>query len=103
VKFEMPTEPSEQIHMHEFMLGKVQAALQDTVTKRAILLPKLARALDASMDADGRGSEDVKVLAAEKKALRLQELCLLDQQKRLRERIECLQTGSSTTIPGQVG
>ncbi|MFZ3147832.1 MAG: hypothetical protein WA137_02190, partial [Methanothrix sp.] len=90
MKFDMPTDPAAQIRMHEAMLKKICIASQEVIARRSMLLPELARRLDTG--------EDVKKLSQAKKELRYQELCLLDQERRLKERISCLQTGSLMTI-----
>lgn len=97
MKFDMPPDPATQIQMHKAMIRKIQEASRDVAAKKAVLLPEIARRLDAG--------EDVRKLSQARKDLRYQELCLADQEKRLKERIILLQerTGNSTTTSEVAG
>jgi len=73
--------------MHGAMLQRVQAAEQDVAQRQASLLQQLERKAALGLVT----KEDMTA----RKNLRLQELCLKDQERRLQERIEFLRTGSS--------
>lgn len=87
-KFTMPEDPYERIRIHEAMVARCGQAKQQIVATKARISQDLRLA--------DPGSEDYKKLVQAGKNLRMQELCLIDQEKRLRERIDCLRTGSST-------
>ena len=87
MRFTMPEDPCEQIQIHEAMVARCGQA------KRQILATKARISQDLGL-AD-LGSEDYRKLVQAGKNLRMQELCVIDQEKRLRERIDCLRTGSS--------
>lgn len=83
----MPEAPSDQIQMYSTMLERVQEAL-----KR--IAPEYDR-IDSEIEQKIAFGEDAKELAASRKNLRMQELCLRDQETRLQERISSLLIGSS--------
>lgn len=87
MKFQMPATVEGQIEMHNAMLQKVLAALQSVADHQSTLLHQLERKAALGLVT----KEDITA----RKNLRLQELCLKDQERRLQERILCLQTGSS--------
>lgn len=88
MRFTMPSDPAEQVQIHETMVVRCgQARGQIGAAKARI-------SHDLSLTEPG--SEDYKKLMQAGKNLRMQELALLDQEKRLKERIASLQTGSST-------
>ena len=71
--------------MYSESLARVKGGIQQIASMKMQLEPELIR-----KQALG---EDVQDLLKAKKNLRLQELCLADQEQRLQERIVCLQTG----------
>lgn len=89
MKFTMPTDPAEQIPIHESMVARCGQAKQQITVMNTRISQGLSQAIP--------GSEDYKKLMQARKNLRMQELALLDQEKRLKERIECLRarTGNS--------
>jgi hypothetical protein len=87
MKFTMPVDPSEQIQIHNAMVARIGQARQQISANKAHISQDLHLA--------DPGSEDFKKLVQASKNLRMQELCLIDQEKRLRERIDCLRTGNS--------
>jgi hypothetical protein len=86
----MPTDPAEQVRMYAHMVAKVQFAQSDIAAKTAKILPEIDRRMKAG--------EDVRKLMQARKNLRMQQLCLEDQEKRLKERLVSLVTGDSTMI-----
>jgi hypothetical protein len=86
MKFEMPQTSEDQIAMHSAMLQRVQAARQNIAQDQSGMLQQLKQKSALGFDV----REDMKTF----KKLRLQELCLVNQEIRLQERIERLQTGS---------
>jgi hypothetical protein len=82
----MPEDPCEQIQIHEAMIARCGQAKQQIAAMKA----RISRDLDLA----DPGSEDYRKLFQAGKNLRMQELCLLDQEKRLKERIDCLRIGN---------
>ncbi len=87
-RFVMPDNPEAKIHIHSDMLARVQDGIQQITSRKVGLETELILA-----ESQGR---DTTELTKIKRNLRLQELCLVDQEKRLKGRIECLRTGCST-------
>ncbi len=85
MKFEMPQTTKDQIAMHSAMLQRVQAARQSVSRDRGTMLQHLEQKSALGLDI----RQDMKTF----KNLRLQELCLKDQETRLQERLSSLQTG----------
>ena len=88
MKFTMPDNPADQTRMHGAMLARVGEAKQQISTA----LDRIAPELEGRMKA----GQDIRELTQTRKRLHLQELCLIDQERRLQERISFLQTGNST-------
>ena len=89
---ELPDDPVGRIKMHQAMLSHVQKIDHE------ILQHSLA--VDRELDTVAQtrpGSIDHRKLVAARKDLRQKHLCLMDQERRLKERIESLNTqiGSS--------
>ena len=92
MKFTMPDNPADQIKMHSFMLDRVHDTLRHVPSDMA----KVTATIDDQL-AQGISPPKIQTLIQTRKNLHRQELCLKDQERRLRERIELLlQTGSST-------
>lgn len=87
MKFTMPVDPAKQISIHSAMVDRIGHALQKIAATKAHISEDFCRA--------DPGSEDYRKLVQAGKNLRMQEICLIDQEKRLRERIDCLQIGNS--------
>ena len=88
MKFTMPDNPADQVRMHSAMLARVGEAKQQISTA----LDRIAPELEGRMKA----GQDIRELTQTRKRLHLQELCLIDQERRLRGRIEFLRISSST-------
>jgi hypothetical protein len=86
MKFAMPKGPIDQIQIHNAMVARIGQARQQIVSTQAHVSQDLRLA--------DPGSEAFKRLVQVGKYLRMQELCLIDQERRLKERIDCLQTGN---------
>ena len=89
---ELPEDPAERIKMHRAMLAHVQKIDQ------GILQHSVAVDRELETVAQTRpGSLDHRKLVAARKDLRQKHLCIVDQERRLKERIESLNTqiGSS--------
>lgn len=89
---ELPEDPAERIKMHRAMLSHVQKIDQ------GILQHSVAVDRELETVAQTRpGSIDHRKLVAARKDLRQKHLCIVDQERRLKERIESLNTqiGSS--------
>jgi len=89
---ELPDDPVGRIKMHQAMLSHVQKIDHE------ILQHSLAVDRELETVAQTRpGSIDHRKLVAARKDLRQKHLCLMDQERRLKERIESLNTqiGSS--------
>jgi hypothetical protein len=85
----MPVDTSVQIRIHEKMLENVNVALE----KISVVKPQIDQELAA---AESCGDvPKMQEITPKKRHVRGQELCLLSQNKRLKERIKCLQTGCS--------
>ncbi len=88
MKFTMPPDPSDQIRMHEAMLSRVEEARKHVAGQ----MDRIAQELDRQTAA----GEDVREIHQARKKLHLQELCLIDQERRLKERITSLRISGST-------
>jgi hypothetical protein len=86
MKFAMPKGPIDQIQIHNAMVARIGQARQQISTNKAHISQDLRLA--------DPGSEGYMKLVQAGKSLRMQELCLIDQEKRLKERIDCLRTGN---------
>lgn len=86
MRFTMPEDPCEQIQIHESMVARCSQAKQQIVATKARISQDLSLA--------DPGSEDYKKLVQAGKNLRMQELCVIDQEMRLKERINCLRIGN---------
>ncbi len=104
MRFVLPPSPEAGIRMHSEWLVQVRMALQEISSGKDKLLPELQRheALMVEMRSDHPELKaQIRVVAElrqSKKDLRMKELCLREQAKRLEERILSLQTGSSTSM-----
>lgn len=85
MKFTMPDNPADQVRMHEAMLTRVGEAKRQI----ASALERIASEIDRCMTA----GQDVRELTQTRKKLHLQELCLIDQERRLGERINAIRLG----------
>jgi hypothetical protein len=85
--FTMPKDPAEQIKIHEAMVARCGQAKRQIDEAKSTVLQDIKRIVP--------GSEDYRKLMQAGKNLRMQELCVIDQEKRLKERIDCLRIGSS--------
>lgn len=84
---ELPEDPVGRIEMHRAMLSHVQKIDQE------ILQHSVAVDRELETVAQTRpGSLDHRKLVAARKDLRQKHLCLMDQERRLKERIELLNT-----------
>lgn len=83
LKFTMPAEPADQIRMYRIMLRKVQVAVAQINSRYSLIDSELEQRI-------ARG-EDAREILQAKRGLREEQLCLLDQEKRLQERISSLQ------------
>ncbi|DBA35169.1 TPA_asm: hypothetical protein vir525_00027 [Caudoviricetes sp. vir525] len=84
---ELPDDPVGRIDMHRAMLAHVQKIDQ------GILQHSVAVDRELETVAQTRpGSLDHRKLVAARKDLRQKHLCLMDQERRLKERIESLNT-----------
>ena len=92
MKFTMPDSPADQVRMHSTLLARVGEAKQQI----ASALERIAPEIDSRMKA----GQDIRELAQTRKRLHLQELCMIDQERRLQERISFLQISSSTATCG---
>ena len=89
-QIEIPGDPVGRIEMHRAMLTHVQKIDQ------GILQHSVAVDRELETVAQVRpGSLDHRKLVAAKKDLRQKHLCMVDQERRLKERIELLQIGNS--------
>lgn len=84
---ELPEDPVGRIEMHRAMLSHVQKIDQE------ILQHSVAVDRELETVAQTRpGSLDHRKLVAARKDLRQKHLCIVDQERRLKERIESLNT-----------
>jgi hypothetical protein len=88
MKFSMPTEPSHRTKMYEAMLARVVEAKEHVIEQMARISPEL--------DSRAAAGEDARELYQTHKKLHLQELCLVDQEGRLKEVISSHRIGAST-------
>lgn len=88
MRFTMPKDPTEQIQIHEAMIVQCGQAMQQIDAARSRISQDLGQVK--------LGGEDHRKLLQAGKNLRMQELCVIDQEKRLKERIASLRIGSST-------
>ncbi|MDD2317054.1 MAG: hypothetical protein PHD57_06880 [Desulfobacterales bacterium] len=84
---ELPEDPAERIEMHRAMLSHVQKIDQGIRQHAAVVDRELETVAQTRP-----GSLDHRKLIAAKKDLRQKHLCLMDQERRLKERIELLNT-----------
>jgi hypothetical protein len=82
MKFSMPADPYDKVKMYKAMLVRVKEA-RELVASQMDMVSRAAAGQDAR-----------KIYKVHKK-LHLQELCLIDQERRLRERIALHQIGAS--------
>jgi hypothetical protein len=87
---EMPADPAGRIEMHKAMLAHVQKIDQGILQHSVVIDRELE-----TVTLERPGSLDHRKLVAAKKDLRQKHLCLVDQERRLKERIELLLTGNS--------
>ena len=88
--FRMPNDPAIRIGVYSRMLENVEAAME----KVAATKPQLDLALTQAETRQDVAT--LRQLVPQKMLLRMQELSLVDQHNRLKERISCLQTGNTT-------
>ena len=84
---ELPEDPVERIEMHRAMLAHVQKIDQGILQHSVVIDRELA-----TVALERPGSLDHRKLVAARKDLRQKHLCLVDQKRRLEERIELLNT-----------
>lgn len=87
---ELPDDPAERIEMHRAMLTHVQRIDQEIRTHSTVVDRELETVAQTRP-----GSLDHRKLVAARKDLKLKHLCLVDQERRLKERIELLRIGNS--------
>ena len=88
MKFSMPTEPSHRAQLYEHRFPRVVEAKEHVVEQMDRISPEL--------ESRAAAGEDVRELYQTHKKLHLQELCLVDQEKRLEEVISSHRIGAST-------
>ena len=84
---ELPEDPAERIEMHRAMLSHVQKIDQEILQHSAVVDRELETVAQTRP-----GSIDHRKLVAARKDLKLKHLCIVDQERRLKERIESLNT-----------
>jgi hypothetical protein len=84
---ELPEDPAERIEMHRAMLSHVQKIDQGILQHSAVVDRELE-----TVSQTRPGSLDHRKLVAARKDLKLKHLCIVDQVRRLEERIELLNT-----------
>ena len=84
---ELPEDPAERIKMHRAMLSHVQKIDQEILQHSAVVDRELETVAQTRP-----GSIDHRKLVAARKDLKLKHLCIVDQERRLKERIELLNT-----------
>jgi hypothetical protein len=84
---ELPEDPAERIEMHRAMLSHVQKIDQEILQHSAVVDRELETVAQTRP-----GSIDHRKLVAARKDLKLKHLCIVDQERRLKERIELLNT-----------
>ena len=89
---ELPEDPVDRIEMHRAMLSHVQKIDQEILQHSVVVDRELETVAQTRP-----GSLDHRKLVAARKDLRQKHLCIVDQERRLKERIESLNTqiGSS--------
>ena len=80
-KFVLPKDPKEVESMYRTMLSRVEDAIKSIPSTRAMLEQAIAEKHQA------KDIKAVRALAVKMSLLRRQELCLLDQKKRLEGRL----------------
>ena len=80
-KFVKPTDPNVVESMYRTMLSRVEDAIKSIPSTRAMLEQAIAEKHQA------KDIKAVRALAVKMSLLRRQELCLLDQKKRLEDRL----------------
>ncbi len=86
-QIELPEDPVGRIEMHRAMLSHVQKIDQE-ILQHSIDVDRELETVAQTRP----GSTDHRKLVAAKKDLRQKHLCLVDQKRRLEERIELLNT-----------
>ena len=84
---ELPEDPAKRIEMHRAMLSHVQKIDQEILQHSVVVDRELETVAQTRP-----GSLDHRKLVAARKDLRQKHLCLMDQERRLKERIESLNT-----------
>jgi len=89
---ELPEDPAKRIEMHRAMLSHVQKIDQE-ILQHSVTVDRELETVAQTRP----GSLDHRKLVAARKDLRQKHLCIVDQERRLKERIESLNTqiGSS--------
>jgi hypothetical protein len=85
MEFALPNTNEGKLEMYSESLMRVRGGLQKLDDMKQKIAPELTKRRACG--------EDTKDILRAQYNIRLQELCLGDQEKRLQERIECLQTG----------
>lgn len=84
---ELPEDPVERIEMHRAMLTHVQK-IDHEIQQHSVAVDRELETVAQTRP----GSLDHRKLVAAKKDLRQKHLCIVDQERRLKERIELLNT-----------
>ena len=84
---ELPEDPVDRIEMHRAMLSHVQKIDHEILQHSAVVDRELE-----TVSQTRPGSLDHRKLVAARKDLRQKHLCIVDQERRLKERIESLNT-----------
>ena len=87
MKFSMPADPYDKVKMYKAMLVRVEEAKELVTSQMGMISSELKSRVAAG--------QDVREAYQTHKKLHLQELCLIDQERRLRERIALHQIGAS--------
>ncbi len=84
MKFTMPTDPSDRAKMHKAMLIKVEEA-KETVASEL-------KTISSELNSRVAAGQDAREAYQTHKKLHLQELCLIDQERRLKAAIDTSKT-----------
>lgn len=84
---ELPDDPVGRIDMHRAMLAHVQK-IDQGILQHSVVVDRELETVSQTRP----GSLDHRKLVAARKDLRQKHLCLMDQERRLKERIESLNT-----------
>lgn len=84
---ELPEDPVDRIEMHRAMLSHVQKIDQE-ILQHSVTVDRELETVAQTRP----GSLDHRKLVAARKDLRQKHLCIVDQERRLKERIESLNT-----------